>query len=71
MTNPKHYFTFSFINSLKQPVGWNHEIASSVEQARKQAHLMWDNIMKDTFVDDNSFQQQTDDEMLELFNSRF
>ena len=71
MTNPKHYFTFSFINSLKHPVGWNHEIASSVEQARKQAHLMWDNIMKDTFVDDNSFQQQTDDEMLELFNSRF
>ena len=66
MTNPKHYFTFSFINSLKQPVGWNHEIASSVEQARKQAHLMWDNIMKDTFVDDNSFQQQTDDEMQEL-----
>ena len=69
MANLTHYFTFTFVNSKKEPVGWNHEIASSVEQARKQAHLMWDNMMKDTFVDDNSFQQQTDEEMQELRQS--
>ena len=62
MTNPKHYFTYNFING-----GWNTEVASTEEQAIEQAQERWAD-SPELIVDENSFQKQSSDEMFELLN---
>lgn len=66
MTSPKHYFTFNFVDKNGWPVGWNHEVASTEEEAIELAHARWDGEMENTFVDESSFRKQTDEQMESL-----
>jgi 20S proteasome alpha/beta subunit len=66
----KHYFTYSFINKdTKEYVGWNSEVAETVDEAIEQALHRYDNNWDentDYIVDEASFTKQTDDEMEKL-----
>jgi hypothetical protein len=67
MTSPKFYFTFSLIDKVtKEPVGWNSEVASTEEQAIKQALNRLSCPDSDYMVDESSFIKQTDEEMEKL-----
>jgi hypothetical protein len=69
MTNPLHYFTFSFKDkSTKEYVGWNTTVATTEEEAIVKAQQQWDTAESTYYIDTASFIQQTDEEMVEMVN---
>ena len=72
MTNPKYYYTYSFVSlETGEYVGWNSEVASTEDEAIDQAIARYlDNADESTDyrIDVNSFQRQTDEEMYALMN---
>ena len=69
MTNPLHYFTFSFKDkSTKEYVGWNTTVAATEEEAIEKAQKQWCVVSSSYYVDTTSFTQLTDEEMVEMVN---
>ena len=67
MTLQKHYYTFSLVSKEDNSyMGWNSEVASTKEQAIAQAQARLDDPDSDYKVDETSFKQQTDEEMVKM-----